>query len=99
MLEIFKAKKTLPRSLVEKLLCFDRVKEYCSDNQISGLSNTLVKSLIQKTHETLDQFKPRTQIKISQQATEANDDLLRLNSTTENSITNLETRDISATIA
>ena len=72
MLEIFKAKETLPRSLIEKVICFDRVKDYASENRI-GLNNEVVKEFMQKTHEALDNLKTRAQIKISQQATEDNE--------------------------
>lgn len=93
MLEIFKGKKVLPRTLVEKMICFDRVKEYCNENQISGMSNFMVKSLIQKTHQALDNIKPRAQIKISQQATETNEDQTRINTFPESSLLNIETID------
>lgn len=72
MLEIFKAKETLPRSLIEKVICFDRVKDFASENRI-GLSNEVVKEFMQKTQEALDNLKTRAQIKISQQATEDNE--------------------------
>lgn len=77
MLEIFKAKKTLPRSLLEKTLCFERAKEFCLENRsMSSLSNSNIKSWVKITKEALDQAekKPSAQIKISQQATEPNDD-------------------------
>ena len=77
MLEIFKAKKTLPRSLLEKTLCFERAKEFCLENRsMNSLSNSNIKSWVKITKEALDQAekKPSAQIKISQQATEPNDD-------------------------
>lgn len=77
MLEIFSAKETLPRSLIEKVICFDRVKDYISENQFNGvLDSGIIKDMMQKTHEALNQLKVRTQIKISQQATESNEDTI-----------------------
>lgn len=54
MQEILKAKETLPRSFIEKLICFDRLKEYLSKNSLTG---EIVKTFLEETHERFDDMK------------------------------------------
>ena len=85
MLEIFSSRGTLPRSLIEKVICFDRVKDFVSENQI-GLNNGIVKDFMQRTQEALDELKSRKQIKISQQATDPIEEEQIISSTTSETL-------------
>ena len=61
MQEIFKANGTLPRSLIEKVICFDRLKEHLAANKL-GLTNSIIKEILEQTHESLDYLKKSSQI-------------------------------------
>ena len=60
MQEIFKANGTLPRSLIEKVICFDRLKEHLAVNKL-GLTNSIIKEILEQTHESLDYLKKSSQ--------------------------------------
>lgn len=63
--------------MVEKILCFDKVRELCFENNQQNASNSnLIKSTIeQNKKENLNNIKTSNQVKISQQATETEMDL------------------------
>lgn len=59
MLEIFNSKGTLPRSFIEKVICFDQVKYFETVNQ-HELDN-FIKDLNEKIHTKLDELKLKKQ--------------------------------------
>lgn len=62
MQEIFKAKETLQRSFLVKVICFDLLKEYLAKNRLNKSLESVIREILVQTTNHFDELKKRFQI-------------------------------------